>query len=140
MKGNNKSGKLVFSALVLFIVIVGVVSAKSILAVCVTIASGGTYTSSALTAPYDNAQIDLTPSSFSDTSYSKKTLLTLQVKSGSSYVTAAAGVKSLGYACYIYLYEDVGSGTWKVSLKQANASGSTKYAGMTADLEVKSNS
>lgn len=136
----NKKELLIFSALVLFIIGTGVVSAKLIFGICTTIASGNTFSSGAITAPYDNAKIELTPTNFTDTSYSKKTLLTIQVKSGSSYVTAVSEVKSLAYACHYFNYSDIGAGTWKVSLKQANATGTIKYAGMTAELSVNSNS
>lgn len=139
MQRSNKKEMMLFSALVLFIIGISVVSAKLIFGMCTTIASGKSFSTGAVTAPYDNAKIELTPSNFTDTTYDKKTLLTIQVKVGSSYVTAVSDVKSLGNACYFYNYSDVGAGTWNVSLKQANAAGTIKYAGMTAELGVNSN-
>lgn len=41
---------------------------------------------------------------------------------------------------HYFNYVNIGAGKWKVSLKQANATGTIKYAGMTVELGVNSNS
>lgn len=118
----------------LFLVGTTFVSAKLLFGITTTIASGATYTSSAKTASYDHATVELEPTSFTNTSYSKKTLLKILVYVDGAYEVAVSGTKSLGLGSYTYFYNDIGAGKWKISLKQANATGTTKYAGMTTGI------
>ncbi len=133
----KKCSYLFFTA-ILFIISIGIVSAQLLYAACCTISSGGTFSTGVLNASYDDAYVELEPESFT-TSNARKTLLSINVKVNGSYVAAVAETKSLGFACYTYVYEDIGSGTWKASLKQANATGSILYAGVTTNFEVGSN-
>lgn len=125
---------LSLSIFLLFLVGISVVCAQLLFGITTTIASGSTYTSSAKTASYDNATVELEPTAFTDTSYSKKTLLKILVYVDGAYEVAVSGTKSLGLGNYTYFYNNIGAGKWKISLKQANATGATKYAGMTTGI------
>lgn len=129
----KKTRKIIASCCLLLIVFVGIgfVNAKLLWGITTSIASGNTLTSPNVNATGDNAVVELTPGGFTNTSNAKKSLVTIEVKDGTEYTAASTVTENLSLACHTWFYNDIGAGTWRLKIKQANARGTIKYVGIT---------